>query len=190
MPKPYTIYGKEILKYLAVAGVITIVAIAPRLAPIIWKTVAKNLDPKQKERGQRKKFYQALSRLKKSRLFIVGEKANDTFTVQLTEKGKRKVKEIHLEELKVQKPKHWDEIWRMVIFDIPNTKNKAREALRLKLRDLGFYQLQKSVWVIPYPCQAEIEFLIELFAVYPHVQLIDAIQIKNDALLKKHFHLF
>lgn len=154
MPSHYKEIGKIILLSVAIAGVITLAAISPHGTAVLWKLVSKKLNPHAKEREQRKKFSQALYKLKKSRLLIMKESPNGTFNVELTEKGKRKAMQLRFDDLTIAKPKNWDGIWRIVIFDIPNKKTNARDALRFKLRDLGFYQLQKSVWVFPYPCDS------------------------------------
>src|SRR3989344_3239456 len=49
----------------------------------------------------------------------------------------------------------WDKKWRIVIFDIPQKFNKERNRFRYKLKNTGFYMLQKSVFVFPYPCEEE-----------------------------------
>ena len=54
---------------------------------------------------------------------------------------------------------------------------------------LGFYQLQKSVWAIPYPCEKEIQFLCELFSINRFVNIITADKIYNDIILRKYFDL-
>ena len=51
----------------------------------------------------------------------------------------------------------------MIIFDIPEKKKSAREALRDKLKDLGFAKLQDSVWITPFPCENEINFIKLVF---------------------------
>jgi DNA-binding transcriptional regulator PaaX len=139
---------------------------------------------------QRKKLSQALWRLKKDRLIITSQKQDGTFVVELTEKGKRKVREFQFADLVIKIPKKWDGIWRIVVFDIPNKRNAGREALRNKIKELDFYQLQKSVWAFPSPCEAEIEFITELFRLYPYVQIIEATKIKSDAKLRKYYGLF
>ena len=139
---------------------------------------------------QKRKFSQALWRLKKDRLIITNQKSDGTFVVKLTNKGKRKVKEFRFDDMEIPIPKKWDGKWRIVIFDIPNKRNAGREALRTKIKELDFYQLQKSVWAFPYPCEKEIEFITELFRLYPYVQIIEATRIKNDANLRKYYGLF
>jgi phenylacetic acid degradation operon negative regulatory protein len=47
--------------------------------------------------------------------------------------------------------RHWDGLWRMVVFDLPETKSAARKKLRRFLKDSGFGYLQNSVWISPDP---------------------------------------
>ncbi len=185
MTKPYGTITKTILISLAMGGAIILAATSPRVATLLFKYLLKKTNRKVMKQ---KEFALAFSRLKISRLIIIKEKGDGTFVVELTEKGKRKIQEIQFEELHIQKPKKWDGIWRIVIFDIPKTKNNARDALRQKLKHLQFYQLQESTWVHPYPCNQEIEFLVELFGVYPYVQLIEASKIQNDLKLREYFN--
>lgn len=77
----------------------------------------------------------------------------------------------------------------MVLFDIPEKIRKGRDALRDKLKDLGFYELQKSVWVHPYPCEDEINFITEVFDLRPYIRFAEIAKITNEAKLKLHFKL-
>ncbi len=51
----------------------------------------------------------------------------------------------------VEWSRKWDEQWRMVIFDVPETARHKREVLRMALRKLHFGCLQRSVWISPHP---------------------------------------
>ncbi len=187
MRERYGEIAKNILLGLAITGAVAVAATSPYFLLNLTKEISKNRKYFKKEWDKRK-LKKAFEKMRKNKLIILSEK-NGKFIVELTEKGKRKVKEIQLDNLKIKRPPIWDKKWRMVIFDIPNKKNRAREALRLKLKELGFYQLQKSVWVIPYPCENEIQFLAELFNVVPFVNIIIADKITNDLKLKKYFKL-
>lgn len=105
----------------------------------------------------------------------------------LTEKGRRKILIFNADNLKIKKPAFWDKKWRMVIFDIPESKKRARNALRQKLGNLSFYSWQKSVFVHPYNCLDEIEFITELFQVRPYVRFFEATNILNEAELRLYF---
>jgi len=91
--------------------------------------------------------------------------------------------------MRIERPKHWDHLWRMVIFDIPEHKRIARDVLRDKLHELGFYQLQRSALILPYPCKEEIDFLVELFEVRSYVYYMELHSISNEARLKLAFKL-
>ncbi len=45
----------------------------------------------------------------------------------------------------------WDETWRMINFDIPEESRKTRDRIRYSLKQLGFKNLQRSLWVSPLP---------------------------------------
>ena len=89
----------------------------------------------------------------------------------------------------IKKPKRWDGKWRFVIFDIPEKRKTVRDAFRKYLSDLGFYQIQRSVWVWPYECKKEVDFLVELFEIRSDVYYLLVEAITNEALLQKHFQL-
>ncbi len=187
MKERYGELAKDILMGLVIAGAVAVAATSPYFLLNLAKQILRNQKYFEKE-WEKIKFKRALEKLKKNRLVILREKEGK-FTVELTEKGKRKTKEIQLDGLKVEKPQTWDGKWRIVIFDIPNRFGRARDALREKLKDLGFYQFQKSAWIIPYPCEKEIEFLAEFFDIYSYLNIVETERISNDLRLKRHFRL-
>ena len=74
-------------------------------------------------------------------------------------------------------------------FDIPEKKKSARNALRDKLKELGFCQLHKSVFVHPYPCLSEIQFVEEIFQIGQYINFIEAKNIADDDWLKSKYNL-
>src|SRR3989338_3383091 len=108
------------------------------------------------------------------------------FHFELTKKGKEIVESYTLGELKLSKNMKWDEKWRFVMFDIPEKSRYARNMFRDKLKNLEFFRVQQSVWVYPYSCEKEIDFLAEFLYVKPFV-LIFTGKINNDWALKIHF---
>ena len=65
-----------------------------------------------------------------------------------------------------------------------------REAFRGKLKELGFRLLQKSAWIHPFDCEAEIELLRSFFGLRENdLRLILAEKIGYDTALKKVFSL-
>jgi phenylacetic acid degradation operon negative regulatory protein len=51
--------------------------------------------------------------------------------------------------------RHWDGRWRLVIFDVPETRRRTRNRLRHYLQCRGFGYLQNSVWITPDPVHEE-----------------------------------
>jgi CRISPR-associated endonuclease Cas2 len=89
----------------------------------------------------------------------------------------------------IEKPRKWDKLWRIVIFDIPEKRKAGREALRSKLKQLGFYQLQKSCFIHPFDCKSEIDFISEIYEVSPYVNIIVAREVEGAKQLRRIFNL-
>lgn len=109
--------------------------------------------------------------------------------VCLTKKGEKYFQKVLFEDVQLPEPKQWGGKWTFVLFDIPVNYTKAREALRYRLKALGFYQYQKSVWAYPHPCEKEILYVADYFGVGKFVEIIFTEYISNDTELKKHFEL-
>ena len=60
----------------------------------------------------------------------------------------------------------------------------------MKLKELGFLELQKSVLVLPYECEDEIDFIVEVFLIRPFVRFIRVKSFTNEEQLKIKFNLF
>jgi DNA-binding transcriptional regulator PaaX len=91
-----------------------------------------------------KKVSDAFYQLRKRGLIRFENKGGQIY-IYLTEKGKKFAEILQIDELKIKNSKKWDKKWRILIFDIAQLKRIYREAFRGKLKELGFYQLQKSV---------------------------------------------
>ena len=90
-------------------------------------------------------LYLAIKRLRQRKLLEQENPKNkdiDKIVFRLTEEGKR-----FLLFKKADSDIDWDGKWRMVIFDIPESKRVVRDILRNRLKKWGFQKWQKSVWV-------------------------------------------
>ncbi|MDO8686647.1 MAG: CRISPR-associated endonuclease Cas2 [Candidatus Berkelbacteria bacterium] len=134
----------------------------------------------------KKKFSKTIYRLKQQK-FIKKYYKDKNCYLELTAKGKKLVKKYLIDELKIKKPKLWDKKWRLVIFDIPNNQKNAREILRNKLETLGFFKLQESVYVYPFECREEVNFLKNQYYLSGYVQYITADNIETEINLIKKF---
>ncbi len=123
------------------------------------------------------------------RLVSEQENADGTKTIVLTEKGKRRAVTFNFGSMKIKQPERWDGRWHIVIFDIPEKYKIARISLRDKLLGLSFFQYQKSVYIYPYPCQNEVDFVVEFFEVRRYVRYGILTEITNEAELLLRFNL-
>jgi hypothetical protein len=114
---------------------------------------------------------------------------NKTPRVRLTKKGEAYFQKILFDDVELPEPKKWGGKWTFVLFDIPIQHKKAREALRSRLKALGFYQYQKSVWVYPHPCEKEILYVADYFGVGKFVEILSVDHLTKDEDLKKHFEM-
>jgi len=118
----------------------------------------------------------------------VADKEGKTI-IKITKKGQTRLRSFDIDLMKIKKPKKWDGKWRLVMFDIPIRFTKGRESLRFHLKDLDFFQFQKSAWVCPYPCEDEIIFIADFFGVGKYVEVLTVERILRDEKLKKYFKL-
>ena len=140
------------------------------------------------QRINRDKLKNEIRNLYKSKLIKEKKNPDGSFTFVLSDKGRIKALTYHFEEMKI-KAMDWDKKWRMVFFDVPEKYRWGRDALRRKLKELGFYELQKSVFVFPYECEDEIDFIIEYYGIRKYVRFAVIENIDNDMHLKDRFSL-
>ena len=107
----------------------------------------------------------------------------------LTEKGKVAINRFNPDKLSIPTPARWDGKWRVVMYDVPESKKVARDAIRFKIKGVGFKEWQKSVFIHPYPGREQVDFVTELFNLRPYVRQAELINPTNEAELKIHFQL-
>lgn len=184
--KPKSEIVKDILSGIAIAGALSFIMTCPYFAKSLLDICKKY---KKWKKYPKKKFIDTFYNLKKQGLIEIQKKNNQIY-IYLTEKGKKKADWMQINDLKIRKPKTWDRKWRIIIFDIAELKKIYREALRGKLKELGIYPVQKSVWICPFDCRAEIELLKDFFGLSDdELRIIIAENIGNDEKFKKIFNL-
>lgn len=137
----------------------------------------------------RQALWRAIRGLYQSRLIKSVENPDGGFTLVLSEEGKKRALTFQIDSMAIPRPEKWDGKWRVVIFDIPERRRKIRDSLRFHLRQLGFFELQKSAFVHPYPCTDEIDFLVEWYRAKPYVRQLLVDKIDNDLHLRQKFNL-
>ena len=173
---------REILILLGVGTFVAASVIMPGL-PYVTKLFDMRL-----ERFEKRRLKRTLKRLYEAELISTKE-INGEVILTLTKKGKERILRYKIDELKLKEPKKWDQKWRLVIFDIPNSKKIAREIFRDKLKQLGFYRLQESVFIHPFECFDEIEFLRQNFDIKNDVEILQIAKLENEEFYRNKFGL-
>lgn len=131
----------------------------------------------------------SIQKLYESKLVDIRKGIDGTWQMTLTEDGKKKVLQYNLGTFSILTPKRWDKKWRLVLFDIPEERRNGRDMLRAWLKKLKFHQLQASVFIHPYDCKDEYDFLVEMYDMRKHVRYAILESIDNEKHLKKIFQL-
>lgn len=169
---------KILLATVAVAGVLTVAALAPNAMQVIELF---GVQPKK-----RQKEFIAVAR---DRMVAHGLLRYEKGKVRLTPKGEREWRRISATGYKLKKPAKWDGKWRMLIFDIPHHRRITRDRLRQTLAMLGFVHLQHSVWLYPYDCEETILLLKADFRIGQDLLYIVAEKLENDRMYRERFGL-
>lgn len=180
---------KQVLTLLAAVGAIGFIFVAPKAAPL-FRSFVPNTEPDWDEWKRFNTCYlrRTLARLRKQKLVKIEEK-DGYQVVTITQAGQQRILRYTLENLQIPKPKHWDGRWRVVIYDVPDAKKALRNVFRDTLRSLGFYRLQESVWLYPYPCEREVTFLREYYGVGANVLYLVCHRLEDDQLYREYFGL-
>lgn len=181
---------KKVLTVIGIAGALGLTLLAPGIAPIT-KQIIDSATQKDQDNWKHYNPYflkRAIKRLHKQKMVEVHEK-NGKQIITLTANGKRRILKYALTELIIEKPKHWDGHWRIIIYDVVDTQRKLRDLFRDNLKSLGFLQLQKSVWIYPYPCEEQITFLREYCGVGNEVLYIVSNTLEDDTPYREYFDI-
>ena len=146
--------------------------------------------PKEWARINRQALQRAINSLYTSHLVQEKNNKDGTTTLILSENGKQKALRFNIDKLEIKIPTTWDKKWRIVMFDIPEKLKGLRDSLRLHFQEIGLIELQKSVFVYPYPCNKEIEFILELYNARRYVRFILAEKVDNQLHLMQKFNLW
>lgn len=179
------IKGSEILKYvllgIGVTGLIFVAITAPNLFSAFGQF-------KGSRKYSKDQYRRSFDHAKKSGIIEV-KKTKSGYMVLLTEKGKDRMAQFRLGELRLAKPKKWDGRWRLVMFDIPEKYKQNRLVFAKKLKELGLFQFQKSIWAWPYELQDDLDLMKEAYEIRPFVRLVTAQTIDRPSALLKFFKL-
>lgn len=155
--------AKDALKILAISGIVISSLFIPA-TPMAFRELHKKW--KKYKRGD---IVRIIRRFHKQELLNLTEKNGKTL-IELSDKGKKRL--LHYDYENMELKKKYDGKPRMIMFDIPRKKNTKRDFLRRKLIQLGFVKVQESVFITPYICEKEINFIINYLGIADNVILL------------------
>ena len=92
---------------------------------------------------------------------------------------------IRITDFKFLKSQPWDNKWRLLSYDVPETERQLRNELRALIKQADFTLLQRSLWITPYACEKLLEDLLDNYPDY--VQLFIVSSIKGDMNFSANF---
>ena len=140
-----------------------------------WKNIGK------------RRVERSVQGLVRSKLLDLKKQPDGTWKMVLTDHGKKRALYYKIESMEIQKPKQWDKKWRIVLFDVPEKRKGSRDALRTWIKKLGFIELQKSVFILPFDCRDEFDFIVEFLGIREYVRFVVANEVDNEEYLKSRF---
>ena len=177
--------GLKILYVLSVGIMIPAIFVAPNvpkaMAPLL-RELAKKIDAKPQA------LQRSLLSLKHRKL-VTFKKRKGKMVLVISVDGKERLVYGSLRNVQLQRPVKWDGKWRVIIFDIPEKRKSAREALRKKFCTLGLLRIQKSCFVYPYECREEIDTISSFFDVVEDITYIIAESFEGEQEAKEYFNL-
>lgn len=79
----------------------------------------------------------------------------------------------------------WDKKWRIVIFDIPESKRGRRIQFTRYLRQLGFQRLRKSAYIHKHNLASRVNAITRLLKLDEHITVIEAVAIIDETRFHK-----
>lgn len=168
-------------KVLSVIGKLSIVA-----AAFIMPNIIQLLRPENPEKKYR--YKKIINKMFDDEIiYLSGEK------IELTEKGKKLLRQIQVEDIQINswqtRPAEWDGVWHLVCYDIPEPFKNKRDYFRRKLIESHFYQIQLSLWVCPYDCKEDIAVVAQNLGIAPFVAYLNTDHLPQQDKLVKLFDL-
>jgi DNA-binding transcriptional regulator PaaX len=125
----------------------------------------------------------------RTRLIRQGFLKYENGALTLTAKGEAALRRLELCEYRMKKPKRWDGLWRVLIFDIPEKRRKLRDQVRRMLSAMGFMRVQDSVWLYPYDCEDIVTLLKADFKIGKDLLYLVVERMEYDVAYRERFDL-
>ncbi|MDO8638686.1 MAG: hypothetical protein Q7R43_03860 [Candidatus Daviesbacteria bacterium] len=171
-----------------VAASLVIPALPMASKPIIdiYKKKQREKEEKELAKFSQWRLHQTLKRLYSQKIVEIVEE-NGEASIKLSSEGQTKFLRYKLEEIMIDHPPKWDGKWRLIIYDVPQGKRVFAENFRRLLRKIECLKLQKSVYLTPYPCDKQIEFLRQYYDLSEEVLYLVISKLENEKIYKTYF---
>jgi len=177
-----------VLSLAAAAGVVAVALVAPN-ALKLFKSVPNLRKGLRKNNRPVERIAQTFYYLKRRGYVKLLPKGNELL-VEVTSLGKKRLLDMNFENLQIQKAKKWEGKWWFVFADIPTKPYRTQaNTLRRKIKKLGLYPLQRTVWVYPFDPTQQIVFVGGRLQIDRFITVLRADKIDEDdeKTLKAYF---
>lgn len=173
---------KDVLKLLASGVLLTTVVLFPGIAAIapLIEEEKKRRERKEWEMFNLWRLRQVIKRLEKQKAVEIIDDV-----VKISDKGQRKLLRYNVEDIELKRKT--DGKWRLIVYDVAELRKWQRELFRMVLKKLKCLQLQKSVYLTPFVCDDEIEYLRNIFDISTEVKVIKVSGLENEIAYRKYF---
>src|SRR3989344_8360432 len=172
---------RAVLGVVGAAGIIGVALVAPNIFQVLPHVMGKE---------RYKLIFQAktaLGRLKAKGYVRFIEKHGKK-SIEITENGRRALAlALARETAPARKKRRWDHRWRLVAFDISETRKGVRDRLRRIMHECGFLRLQDSLWISPYDCEELIGLVKTDLKLGTSVIYAVVEELENDKWIKEQF---
>lgn len=181
-------YGEILLAIIALSGLLTVVTVMPgALAALkIFQKLhlRKRLSYQQRTYKLAKTFYYL-----KKKGYVETIFKNNNWQVFITKKGNNRIRELKFDTISIPRPKFWDRKFWQIAADIPTKYRNGADAFRLKIKKLGLFPLQRTLWFYPFDPRKEIEFVSRFYGIESYVTAmrVDKLDPADRKNIKEHF---
>lgn len=172
---------------LSVGGVVVLSTFSPVTGSLILRNIISGYFKNKK--FQKFRFLQDLRRLQDRKIIDYRVLPDKKISIVVKKPDSLKKLVYDFDALKLDE-RSWDRKWRLVVFDVPELNKRYRDELREKLKKLNFYMIQKSVYITPYRCENEVDFLCAVFGINRNnVLIFDIKKFEGEEKLRHYFNL-
>ena len=158
--------------------------------PIVFASLMKLIEEFKSKKIPKTKVKRVLKNLEKKKIISLEYDGEEVIVKVLDNNNVDLVKYSIKQLLDLKKmKKNWDKRWFLVAFDVPEKEANKRAYLRNFLKQIGFYQYQKSLYAYPYECEKEITLIKKIVEGGKYINYIVADRLEKETEMKIYFQL-